>query len=55
MTPRMDVSRNAFGRVLTEGRNAAANALVKDRALRIKGGDDELKPSAVSGGRIEKS
>jgi predicted DNA-binding protein (UPF0251 family) len=35
----MGVSRDTFGRNLTERRNAAADALVKDRALRIEGGD----------------
>jgi predicted DNA-binding protein (UPF0251 family) len=51
----MGVSRHTFGRILTEGRNAAADALVSGRALRIEGGDHELKPSAVSDGQIEES
>ena len=44
---RMGVSRHTFGRILAEGRKAVADALVHARALRIDGGDYELKPSAL--------
>ena len=45
---RMGVSRHTFGRILAEGRKAVADALVHARALRIDGGDYELKPSALA-------
>jgi predicted DNA-binding protein (UPF0251 family) len=51
----MDVSHNTFGSILTEGRNAAADALANCRSLRIEGGDCELKSSAVRGRQFEKS
>ena len=43
---RMGVSRHTFGRILAEGRKAVADALVHGRALRIEGGDYELKSGA---------
>ena len=52
---RMGVSSHPLGRILTNERRAAADALVSGRALRIEGGDDEAKPSAVSDGQIEES
>jgi predicted DNA-binding protein (UPF0251 family) len=51
----MGVSRHTFGRILTEGRNAAADVLVNGRAMRIEGGDYELEFSAVRGRQVEKS
>jgi predicted DNA-binding protein (UPF0251 family) len=52
---RMGVSSHALGRILANERRAAADALVNGRALRIEGGDDEAKPSAVSDGQIEET
>jgi predicted DNA-binding protein (UPF0251 family) len=52
---RMGVSRHTFGRILAEGRQAVADALVHGRALRIAGGDYEVKPMTVRGRQIEKS
>jgi len=52
---RMGVSRHTFGRILAEGRKAVADALVHARALRIAGGDYELKSSAAVGRQIEES
>jgi predicted DNA-binding protein (UPF0251 family) len=52
---RMGVSRHTFGRILAEGRKAVADALVHGRALRIAGGDYEVKPAAVRDGKIKKS
>jgi predicted DNA-binding protein (UPF0251 family) len=52
---RMGVSRHTFGRILAEGRRAVADALVHGRALRIAGGDYEVKPTGARGGRIKKS
>ena len=50
---RMGVSRHTFGRILAEGRKAVADALANGRALRIKGGDYQLKSSALASGHIE--
>jgi predicted DNA-binding protein (UPF0251 family) len=52
---RMGVSRHTFGRILAEGRKAVADALVHGRALRIEGGDYELKSTTARGRQIEKS
>ncbi|MGA2491430.1 MAG: DUF134 domain-containing protein [Roseiarcus sp.] len=52
---RMGVSRHTFGRILAEGRKAVADALVHGRALRIAGGDFEVKPASARGRQIEKS
>ena len=52
---RMGVSRHTFGRILAEGRRAVADALVHGRALRIAGGDYEVKPASARGRQIEKS
>ena len=52
---RMGVSRHTFGRILAEGRKAVADALVHGRALRISGGDYEVKPAALQDGKIKKS
>ena len=52
---RMNVSRHTFGRILAEGRRAVADALVNGRALRIEGGDYELKSSVVSDRQIDES
>lgn len=41
---RMGVSRHTFGRVLADGRRAVAEALVAGRALRIAGGNYEVRP-----------
>jgi predicted DNA-binding protein (UPF0251 family) len=51
---RMGVSRHTFGRILAEGRRSVADALVHGRALRIAGGDYEVKPAAAAR-RREKS
>ena len=51
----MGVSRDTFGRILTEGRDAEADALANCRSLRIEGDDYELKSSAVRGRQIEQS
>lgn len=40
---RMGVSRHTFGRVLADGRRAVAEALVVGRALRIAGGNYEVR------------
>jgi predicted DNA-binding protein (UPF0251 family) len=50
---RMGVSRHTFGRILAVGRKAVADALVHGRALRISGGDYEVR--AGRGRQIEKS
>ena len=52
---RMGVSRHTFGRILAEGRKAVADALVHGRALRIAGGDYEVKPASARDGKIKKS
>ena len=50
---RMGVSRHTFGRILAVGRKAVADALVHGRALRITGGDYEVRTGR--GRQIEKS
>ena len=50
---RMGVSRHTFGRILAEGRKAVADALVNGRALRIEGGDYELKSGAAPIGQSD--
>jgi len=45
---RMGVSRHTFGRILADGRKAVADALVYGRALRIAGGDYEVKPAIAA-------
>ena len=52
---RMGVSRHTFGRILAEGRRAVADALVHGRALRIAGGDYEVKPTSARDGKLKKS
>ena len=52
---RMGVSRHTFGRILAQGRRAVADALVHGRALRIEGGDYEVKPVAVCDEKDKKS
>ena len=39
---RMNVSRQTYGRILTEARGIVAEALVMGKALRIEGGDFEI-------------
>lgn len=41
---RMNVSRQTFGRILTEARAVVANALVTGKTLRIEGGHFEMPP-----------
>ena len=45
---RMNVSRQTFGRILTEARAVVADALVMGKVLRIEGGHFEMPPA---GGR----
>ena len=52
---RMGVSRHTFGRILADGRKVVADALVHGRALRIEGGDYELRSSAAADRRTDKS
>lgn len=47
---RMGVSRHTFGRVLADGRRAVADALVAGRALRIAGGNYEVRAAAEAVG-----
>jgi len=42
---RMGVSRQTFGRILSEARMVVAEALVMGKVLRIEGGDFEMPPS----------
>ena len=48
----MGVSRQMFGHILTETQRRSRCA---GQWSRIEGGDDELKPSAVSDGQTEES
>jgi predicted DNA-binding protein (UPF0251 family) len=41
---RMNVSRQTFGRILTEARSIVADALVIGKVLRIEGGHFEMPP-----------
>ena len=41
---RMNVSRQTFGRILTEARSIVADALVMGKVLRIEGGHFEMPP-----------
>ena len=43
---RMNVSRATFGRIVSQGRNKIADALVHGKAIRIEGGEVELRPRA---------
>ena len=45
----MNISRQTFGRILTEARNIVANAIVMGKVLRIEGGDFIFPP--MGGGR----
>jgi predicted DNA-binding protein (UPF0251 family) len=40
----MNVSRQTFGRILTEARGIVADALVMGKVLRIEGGNFEMPP-----------
>ena len=40
----MNVSRATFGRIVAQGRKKAAEALVDGKAIRIEGGQVELRP-----------
>jgi predicted DNA-binding protein (UPF0251 family) len=42
---RMNVSRATFGRIVAHGRKKVAEALVNGKAIRIEGGQVELRPS----------
>ena len=44
---RMNVSRQTFGRILTEARGIIADALVTGKTLRIEGGHFEMPPRAT--------
>ena len=48
---RMEVSRQTFGRVLSEARELVAEALVMGKVIRIQGGSYALAGVASSGGR----
>jgi len=48
---RMGVSRHTFGRILAEGRRAVAEALVAGRALRIAGGNYEVRAAQSEAGQ----
>jgi len=48
---RMDVSRQTFGRVLSEARELVAEALVMGKMIRIQGGSYALVGVSSSGGR----
>lgn len=41
---RMNVSRATFGRIVSEGRRKVAEALFVGKAIRIEGGEVELRP-----------
>jgi len=41
---RMNVSRATFGRIVALGRKKVADALVHGKAIRIEGGEVELRP-----------
>ncbi len=41
---RMNVSRATFGRIVAEGRKKVADALVHGKAIRIEGGEVQLRP-----------
>ena len=41
---RMNISRATFGRVVAQGRKKVADALVQGKAIRIEGGNIELRP-----------
>ncbi len=48
---RMEVSRHTFGRILAEARRAVAGALVEGQALRIEGGQYDIKGQPCPGER----
>lgn len=41
---RMNVSRATFGRIVADGRKKVADALVHGKAIRIEGGEVQLRP-----------
>jgi predicted DNA-binding protein (UPF0251 family) len=41
---RMNVSRATFGRIVAQGRSKVADALVHGKAIRIQGGQVEIRP-----------
>jgi predicted DNA-binding protein (UPF0251 family) len=41
---RMNVSRATFGRIVAKGRKKVADALVHGKAIRIEGGEVDLRP-----------
>ena len=41
---KMNISRATFGRVVAEGHKKIATALVKGNAIRIEGGEVEIRP-----------
>ena len=44
---RMNVSRQTFGRILTQARSRVAEALVMGKVLRIEGGNFEVPPRGL--------
>jgi len=40
----MNVSRATFGRIVAQGRGKVADALIHGKAIRIEGGEVELRP-----------
>ena len=47
---RMNVSRATFGRIVAQGRQKVADALVNGKAIRIEGGEVEMRPPMPPGG-----
>ena len=48
---RMNVSRSTFGRIVAQARNKVADALIHGKAIRIEGGEVELRPPVPAYGR----
>lgn len=48
---RMNVSSSTFGRIVTQARNKIADALIHGKAIRIEGGEVELRPPMPHYGR----
>ena len=48
---KMNVSRATFGRIVSQGRKKIASALVHGKAIRVQGGEVELRPPGPPFGR----
>jgi predicted DNA-binding protein (UPF0251 family) len=51
---KMNISRPTFGRIVAEGRKKIAIALVEGKAIRIEGGEVELRPPLPPFGKGKK-